>query len=277
MTLHALWVPLFDELAEPRQVVDLAVRAEGRGWDGFFVWDHVRWHEPVSAAADPWVVMAAIAHATEAIRLGPMVTPVSRRRPAKLARETATLDQLSGGRLTMGVGLGSDRFGGEFSRLGEEERDAVRAAMTDEALQILRTAWRGEAVRHYGPRYVVDDVTFLPRPVQRPSIPVWIAGFPGKQRPMRRAAAHDGYFPVNLDSVEQLAEAVELVRSYRASDGSSFDVAVEIQPGTDPAPYEAAGATWCLTGFGPGATADQVRGTLDDGPPTGAPVVQQGR
>ena len=120
-------------------------------------------------------------------------------------------------------------------------------------------------------------MTFLPRPVQRPSIPVWIAGFPGKQQPLRRAAAHDGYFPVNLDRVEQLAEAVELGRSYRESDGAPFDIAVEIKPGTDPAPYAAAGATWCLTGFGPGATVDQVRGALDDGPPTGAPVVQRGR
>ena len=275
MPLHALWLPLFDELAEPRQVVDLAASAEAQGWDGFFVWDHIRWHEPVRATADPWIVLAAIASATEAIRLGPMVTPVARRRPAKLARETATLDHLSGGRLIMGVGLGSDRFGGEFSRFGEEERDVVRAAMTDESLEILHAAWRGEAVRHRGAHYAVDDVTFLPRPVQRPSVPVWIAGFPGKPKPMRRAAAHDGYFPVNLDNVDQLAEAVELVHRYRGPNAASFDVAVEIEPGADPAPYQAAGATWCLTGFGPGATTDRVRGVLRAGPPTGTSVGQR--
>src|SRR5687768_13713016 len=93
----ALWLPLFDELADPRTVIDLALSAEQHGWDGFFVWDHIRWREPVRAATDPWIVLAAIAAATETIRFGPMVTPVARRRPAKLARETATLDQLGGG------------------------------------------------------------------------------------------------------------------------------------------------------------------------------------
>jgi alkanesulfonate monooxygenase SsuD/methylene tetrahydromethanopterin reductase-like flavin-dependent oxidoreductase (luciferase family) len=277
MTSHGLWLPLFDELADPRPVVDLAVLAEAHGWAGFFVWDHVRWREPVRAAADPWIILAAIAHATEAIRLGPMVTPLARRRPAKLARETASLDRLSGGRLIFGVGLGSDRFGGEFSRFGDEERDTVRAAMTDESLEVLRAAWSGEAVGHRGAHYVVDDVTFLPRPVQRPSIPVWIAGFPGKPRPMRRAAEHDGFFPVNLESVEQLAETVETVRHHRGPSATPFDVAVEIEPGTDPAPYEAAGATWCLTGFGPGATLDRARGVIGDGPPTADTAIAEPR
>ena len=265
--LHALWLPLFDELADARQITELAVEAEARGWQGFFLWDHVRWNEPVRAAADPWIVLAAIAQATETIRIGPMVTPLARRRPAKVARETATLDQLSNGRSILGAGLGSDRFGGEFSRFGDEEQDAARAEMTDESLAILRAAWAGEPVHHRGAHYLIDDVTFLPRPVQRPSLPVWIAGFPGKPRPMRRAAAHDGYFPVNLESADQLAEAVQAVLGYRGADAGPFDVAVELEPGTDPAAYEAAGATWGLSGFGPGATLDQVRGVVADGPP----------
>jgi alkanesulfonate monooxygenase SsuD/methylene tetrahydromethanopterin reductase-like flavin-dependent oxidoreductase (luciferase family) len=103
----ALFLPIFDDLADPRVLVQLAVEAEDAGWDGVFLWDHIRWREPVRAAADPWIALTAMACATSRIRIGPMVTPLARRRPAKLARETASLDVLSGGRLTLGVGLGS--------------------------------------------------------------------------------------------------------------------------------------------------------------------------
>ena len=117
-----LFIPLFDELADPALVARLCAEAEEAGWDGVFVWDQVRWREPVVEIADPQITLAAIASATERIRLGPMVTPLARRRPAKVARETATLDRLSGGRLTLGVGLGSDRFAQEYSITGEEAR-----------------------------------------------------------------------------------------------------------------------------------------------------------
>jgi alkanesulfonate monooxygenase SsuD/methylene tetrahydromethanopterin reductase-like flavin-dependent oxidoreductase (luciferase family) len=98
----ALWLPLFDELADPAVVARLAAEAEQAGWHGFFVWDQLRWRAPVRQVADPWITLAAVATATERLRLGPMVTPLARRRPAKLARETATLDQLSGGRCRSG-------------------------------------------------------------------------------------------------------------------------------------------------------------------------------
>ena len=175
-----LFVPLFDELADPAIVARLSVEAEEAGWDGVFVWDHVRWREPVVDVADPQITLAAVAAATERIRLGPMVTPLARRRPVKVARETATLDRLSGGRLTLGVGLGSDEFGSEYSITGEELDDRRRAQMLDEALEILRAAWSGEPVHHRGEHYTVDGMRFLPRPVQRPGVPVWVAGFYGK-------------------------------------------------------------------------------------------------
>jgi alkanesulfonate monooxygenase SsuD/methylene tetrahydromethanopterin reductase-like flavin-dependent oxidoreductase (luciferase family) len=163
-----LYIPLFDELADPALVARLCAEAEEAGWDGAFVWDQVRWREPVVGVADPQITLAAIASATERMRLGPMVTPLARRRPAKVARETATLDRLSGGRLTLGVGLGSDRFAGEYSITGEEVDDRRRAAMLDEALDILEAAWSGELVRHRGEHYTVDAMRFLPRPMQRP-------------------------------------------------------------------------------------------------------------
>ncbi|RIQ25079.1 LLM class flavin-dependent oxidoreductase [Jiangella rhizosphaerae] len=270
MTMRsALWVPLFDELADPAAVVRLAAEAEEAGWDGLFVWDHVRWREPVRAVADPWIVLAAVAAVTERLVFGPMVTPLARRRPVKLARETATLDRLSGGRLVLGAGLGSDRFGEEFSRTGEELDDRVRAGMLDESLAVLRAAWTGEPVEHRGEHYVVDGISFLPTPARPGGVPVWIAGYPGKLAPMRRAARHDGFFPVNLEHPGQLAEAAGTVRRLRAEAGATgpYDVVVGLDPGTDLAPWAAAGATWWLTDFDPHAdTVDGVRGVVRDGP-----------
>ncbi len=264
---HALWFAPFDELSDPRTIATLAAEAEDHGWHGLFLWDHLRWREPVAAVADPWITLAAVATATEQLRFGPMVSAIARRRPAKLARETATLDVLSDGRLTLGVGLGSDRFGEEFSRTGEELDEPTRAAMLDESLEVLTAAWTGETVEHRGIHYRVDGIRFLPRPVQRPGIPIWAAGFPGKAKPMQRAARLDGFFPVNLESVEQFAAAVESVESFRTDPNRPFDYAVEVAPGADVSSYVDAGATWCMVAFDPGTTTvDRVRGVLRDGP-----------
>ncbi|MEV4373937.1 LLM class flavin-dependent oxidoreductase [Nonomuraea sp. NPDC049637] len=262
----ALWLPLFDELADPRAVANLAADAEEAGWDGCFVWDHLSWREPVQQVADSWITLAAVATATERLRLGPMVATLARRRPAKVARETATLDQLSDGRLTLGVGLGSDRFGGELSRTGEQLDDRQRGRMLDESLAILAAAWSGEPVRHRGEHYTVDDITFLPQPVQRPGVPVWAAGFPGNVKPIRRAARLDGFFPINLEHPDQLAEVASTLTELRNGDMASYDIAVSLPAGVDPLPYAAAGATWWLTEFDPGVRLDTVRGVLRDGP-----------
>jgi alkanesulfonate monooxygenase SsuD/methylene tetrahydromethanopterin reductase-like flavin-dependent oxidoreductase (luciferase family) len=270
---YGLYIPLFDELADPALVARLCVEAEEAGWHGVFVWDHVRWHEPVVDVADTQITLAAIASATERIRLGPLVTPLARRRPVKVARETATLDRLSGGRLTLGVGLGSDRFGGEYSITGEELDERTRARMLDEALEILQAAWSGELVEHHGEHYKVDSMRFLPRPVQRPGVPIWVAGYYGKSRPMRRAVRYQGFFPVGLEQPDQLAEIAAELTHLRRQAGTQtaalFDIAVELEPGSDPAPFAAAGATWGLVAFpwNP-VSVDQVRGVIRDGPAT---------
>jgi alkanesulfonate monooxygenase SsuD/methylene tetrahydromethanopterin reductase-like flavin-dependent oxidoreductase (luciferase family) len=263
----ALYLPIFDALADPVVVARLAAEAEEAGWHGVFVWDHLRWRAPVRQVADPWITLAAIATATERLRLGPMVTPLARRRPAKVARETATLDRLSGGRLTLGVGLGSDRFANEFSKTGEQLDDRLRGQMLDEALEILTAAWSGAPVHHRGRHYTVEGVQFLPRPVQQPGVPVWVAGFPGNIKPLRRAARHDGFFPANLDHPDQLTEVVAIITDLRRHSTAPYDFAVGLPPGTDPAPYAAAGATWWLVEFPPDALSlDLVRGVLRDGP-----------
>jgi alkanesulfonate monooxygenase SsuD/methylene tetrahydromethanopterin reductase-like flavin-dependent oxidoreductase (luciferase family) len=266
-----LWLPLFDDLSEPRVCADLALEAEEAGWDGVFVWDHVRWRAPVRAAADPWITLAAIATVTSRIRIGPMVTPLARRRPAKVARETVSLDRLSGGRLVLGVGLGSDRFATELSATGEETDDRRRAAMLDEALAIVTGAWSGQEVRHQGEHYVVDGISFLPRPVQDPGVPVWVAGTAVAAAPLRRAARYDGFIPVNLSGPDEFAEAVARVADLRSAAGADaarpYDVVATLPDDADPAPYADLGATWWLPELDPGRlSVPEIRALIRRGP-----------
>jgi alkanesulfonate monooxygenase SsuD/methylene tetrahydromethanopterin reductase-like flavin-dependent oxidoreductase (luciferase family) len=261
-----LWVPLFGELAEPRAVMRVAAEAEEAGWHGVFVWDQLAWRPPVTHVGDPWITLAAVATATERVRLGPMVSPLPRRRPVKVARESAALDRLSGGRLTLGVGIGSDRFAGELSKSGEQLDDRARGEMLDDALEILTAAWSGEVVRHVGRHYTVDGIRFLPRPTQRPGVPVWVAGLGRSAKPLRRAARFDGFFPANLDHPDQLAEIGARLADLRPT-GRPFDLVVGPPVGVDPLPYVRAGATWWLPELSPeDVTVDAVRGVLRDGP-----------
>jgi alkanesulfonate monooxygenase SsuD/methylene tetrahydromethanopterin reductase-like flavin-dependent oxidoreductase (luciferase family) len=249
---RAIFVAPFDELADPRLLAQLAADAEANGWDGFFLWDHITYSAPTSAVLDPWIVMAAIAMTTEKLVTGPLVTPLSRRRPHKLARETATLDLLSGGRLVLGVGLGSDKHG-ELSPFGEVAEPRERAALLDDALLKLEDYWSG---------------TFVPRPVQRPRIPIWAAARWPARRPVRRAARLDGLFPVDLPGPDALAALDVEISQQRAEEGldGRYDLVVTNEPGTDPAPWEAAGATWCLTGFGAQPRLASVRAAIMAGP-----------
>jgi alkanesulfonate monooxygenase SsuD/methylene tetrahydromethanopterin reductase-like flavin-dependent oxidoreductase (luciferase family) len=263
---YALFLPIFDELADPGVVAQLAAEAEECGWDGVFVWDHIAYRAPVTAVADPWVTLSAMACATERIRIGPMVTPLPRRRPAVVARQAASLDLLSRGRLVMGVGTGGDGAG-ELTATGEELDDRARGDMLDEGLAVLRAAWSGERVEHRGEHYVVNGLTMLPTPMQRPGPPVWVGARYGRPRPLARAARYDGIFPIEIERPEQLAEVVADVTALRNGSTAPYDVVVGGPPGTDPAPYEKAGATWWTVSFSPyGITVDTVRGVLRDGP-----------
>jgi alkanesulfonate monooxygenase SsuD/methylene tetrahydromethanopterin reductase-like flavin-dependent oxidoreductase (luciferase family) len=249
---RAIFVAPFDELADPRLLASLAADAEAAGWDGFFLWDHIVYSAPTSAVLDPWIAMAAIAMTTETILTGPLVTPLSRRRPHKLARETATLDLLSDGRLILGVGLGSDHHG-ELAPFGEVAEPREQARLLDDALAKLEDYWSG---------------TFAPRPVQRPRIPIWAAARWPARRPVRRAARLDGLFPIDVPEPAALAELAAEVAQQRAEEGidGPFDLAVTGAPGTDPAPWAAAGATWCLDGFSAQPKLADVRAVIAAGP-----------
>jgi alkanesulfonate monooxygenase SsuD/methylene tetrahydromethanopterin reductase-like flavin-dependent oxidoreductase (luciferase family) len=245
---RGLFLAPFDELAEPAVLVELAIAADERGWDGVFLWDHIIYRPPVRALADPWVILSAIAARTQRLRIGPLVTPLSRRRVQKVARETVTLDRLSAGRTVLGVGLGSDH---ELAPFNEVEDARERAVLLDAALQRLSEMWAGE---------------FEPPPIQQPRIPVWVATRWPRRRPVRRAIRWDGLFPIELPGPEALAELADEIARDRDGGLDGFDLVVEIAPGEDAEPWRAAGATWVLTGFGKQPRADAVREVIAAGP-----------
>jgi alkanesulfonate monooxygenase SsuD/methylene tetrahydromethanopterin reductase-like flavin-dependent oxidoreductase (luciferase family) len=245
---RGLYLAPFDELADPRLLAELAGAAESVGWDGLFLWDRIAYPPPERAVADPWVALSAIASATDTLRLGPMVTPLARRRVPKLARETVTLDHLSNGRLTLGVGLGN---GDDLGPFGEAVDPRERGRLLDEGLDRLGGFWSGG---------------FRPLPRQRPRIPVWVAASWPNRRPVRRAVRWDGLFPIELPGPEGLAGLAEEVRRARAGSDGPFDLVVEVPPGADVGPWEAAGATWVLTSIDPQPPLAEVRAVVDAGP-----------
>jgi len=282
---YAVNLPNFGQLADVRVVAGLAADAEAAGWDGFFVWDHLTWvKRELLDIADPWMLLCGAALATERLRLGPMVTPLPRRRPWKVARETVTLDRLSGGRLVLGVGLGWPATD-EYGSFGEPTGAADRAAMLDEGLEVLTRLWSGEPVSFSGRYYRVDEVALRPVPVQRPRIPIWVAGTWPLPGPLARAARFDGIHPLKVDAAGQLvplapedvAELVRLVGAARTDPGP-FEVMVGGEtPGDDPAaaravigPLAEAGMTWWSESLHPDrGDLDAIRRRVRQGPPGG--------
>ena len=255
----ALNVPNFGALSDPNTLMDLATDAERSGWDGFFLWDHMLlWDR--NPIADPWIALAAIAVATERIRIGPMVTPVARRRPWKVARETTSLDHLCGGRLTFGAGLGNPADA-EFEAFGESPDARVRATKLDEGLEVIAGMWSGELYEYEGEHNRIEPFSFLPCPVQQPRIPVWIAGKWPNRAPFRRAARWDGVFPMRVGDEQMtpgdVREVVSYLSRYRDCD-MPFDVSIFLEgmvdrSGVEPGLIEAfarAGVTWLHDGPG---------------------------
>ncbi len=247
----------FGPYGEARVVAEMARDAEQAGWDGFFIWDHVApdvwWPQNL---VDPWIALTAAAMVTQSIRLGTLVTPLPRRRPWKVARETVSLDRLSGGRLTLGVGIGVRAM--EWDNLGEEANLKARGAMLDEALDVLIGLWSGEKFSYDGAHYHVSETCFQPTPVQTPHIPIWVAGFWPNKAPFRRAARWDGLCPIfggdPATHAAQLGEAVAFVQAQMAED-KPFDVVYtghslfgnsRAQAAEIIKPFADAGLTWWL-------------------------------
>lgn len=240
----------FGSYADPAVIARLAASAERAGWDAFFVWDHLAyvWNGPTG---DPWILLAAAATATSRLRLGTAISPVPRYSPHLLAGTLATLDVLSGGRMILGAGLGG--VSDEFTAFGAPGDAQVRAAMTDEGLTLIDALWQGESVSHDGQFYSAQEVTFSPRPVQRPRIPIWIGGT--SDAALRRAARWDGWITDSTSesaitmTPQELAERIERMRTH-GMPGTYLDVAFSGYSAADGTQivesYRQAGATWWL-------------------------------
>lgn len=228
---YGINIPNFGWFGDIDVLVDMAVEVEENGWDGFFLWDHmlVFKDNPILPFVDPWVALAAIACRTNRIRLGPLITPLPRRRPWKVAREAMTLDHLSKGRLTLGVGIGAPPET-EFADFGEASEAKIRAEMLDEGLQIIKGLWSGTPFSHDGKHYKLEKMTFLPTSCQKNGIPIWVGGGWPHKAPFRRAAHHDGVAPVHSQWPETLKpsnvkDVLDVVRSERGT-LNDYDVVV---------------------------------------------------
>lgn len=242
---------------DARTAAGLAATAERAGWDGFFVWEPV-W------GIDAWVCLAAAAMTTSRIRLGTLLTPLPRRRPWDLAGQAATLDNLSGGRVILSVGLGAAHAG--WLAFEPDPGRKVRAQLLDEGLEIVTGLWAGQPYEFEGTHYRVTPSDFVPPPppVQRPRIPIWVVGGWPVPRSMARAARFDGWLPnavvgrsAGPASPEQVRAGAEWIRDFRLVEGLPTDGYEVICEGTTPAddpragaeivrPWRDAGATWWI-------------------------------
>ena len=287
--------PTINEFSDPQNLVDLAVMAEEAGWDGYFICDHLLLDpDGFLPLADPTVVLSAVAAVTERVKIGAMVTPISRRRPWKVAKEFATLDQLSNGRVVIGVGLGG--LDQEFSNFDEDPDKKVLAKKTDEGLEIIQRLHSGEAVDFSGEIYNVRGARLLPRPDQRPRIPVWVGAMLPAKPGQRRAARWDGIMPHVMPAMleesqdttgvdmrvlmqptpEQIREVVEFSAALRESE-DPFDVVVSgITAGLDKesaskilSEYKSVGGTWWLEWLDCGKpdSLEEIKSLIQAGPP----------
>lgn len=262
-------------------ILDLASAAEKAGWDGVFYWDAIYIEQPnfKPLMYDPWTVLAAIATRTKKIRIGALLTAVNRRRPWKLAREATTVDHLSGGRLIMPVGLGALDDGG-YSKVGEPLDRKTRAELLDEGLDILNGLWTGKPFSYHGKHYNMKKMTFRPRPIQKPRIPIWVVGAWPRMKSMRRALKYDGLIPtkktlsgsfaeITLDDIREIKKFVATHRKAK----SAFQI---IQEGQTPVgsriqgeeivqKWEEAGATWWIESRW--TKTNEVRPRIKQGPP----------
>jgi len=275
-------MPNFGYFGDIDTLIDIAVEAEDAGWDGFTLWDHVlvfKQEDLVLPFVDPWIALSAIACNTSKMKLCPLVTPLPRRRPWKVAREALTLDHLSKGRLILGVGIGAPPDV-EFEYFGEETDTKIRAQQLDESLDILTGLWTGKSFSYSGEHYQLNEMTFLPKPKQTPRIPIWVGGGVPHKAPFIRAARYDGVAPVHARwpepvTPDDLDDVLDIIRKERG-DLEQFDVVICGATSSNDnekneeilAPWKERGVTWWLEDInGMRAKIEVLRERIRAGPP----------
>jgi alkanesulfonate monooxygenase SsuD/methylene tetrahydromethanopterin reductase-like flavin-dependent oxidoreductase (luciferase family) len=278
---YGLYLPNFGKVSHAKIYAKLALIAERAGWDGFFLWDHlIQWNQRIPIT-DPFIALAAIAAKTSHIRIGTTVTPLPRLQPWIIARQVASLDQLSDGRMTLGVGLGEEEST-DYERFGMSCEKKVLAGKLDEALDIITGLWKGKAFTYDGQYYqILKETTFLPTPKQKPRVPVWVGGFWPNKGPFRRAARWDGVIPLKLrgqpvrPAPQDLRDILEFIAKHRANKGH-FDATI-IGWGTGRnrdqnvkkiGPYVKSGLTWWLESlYSDRDSVEKMRKRILMGPP----------
>jgi alkanesulfonate monooxygenase SsuD/methylene tetrahydromethanopterin reductase-like flavin-dependent oxidoreductase (luciferase family) len=250
---------------DPATIVALATEAEAAGWDGVFLWDHMQWDTNLRVDVhDPWVLLGAMAVRTERVWLGPLVTPLARRRPWVVAKEVTTLDHLSGGRAVLGVGLGTPSEG-DFADFGDPGDDRGRARVLDEGLDLIDALLRGGPVDHHGDHFDVR-AELRPVPLQQPRPPIWVAAVAPYRRGLERATRWEGIVPLALPegylTPDGLASYLDGVRR-----PAGWDVVVSWAPGVPADEYEDVGATWLFDSTWPeGDWVPEFRTRIRRGP-----------
>ncbi|MFX0016143.1 MAG: LLM class flavin-dependent oxidoreductase [Promethearchaeota archaeon] len=274
-TKFGVYIANYGVFTDPQEYIKLSIIAEESNWDGFFIWDHIYLNKDnPEPTFDPWILLASVAAKTEKLRMGTTVTALARRRPWKIARETVSLDRLSNGRLILGVGLGVDT---EFSDFGENSDPQVRGKKLDEALDILVGLWTGEPFSYQGEYYRMNEVQFIPKPIQE-SIPIWVGGTWPNKKPFKRAAKFNGIFPLREGFNEPLwpddmKEIIKFIKLHQKIP-KSFDVIHTVVTSTKKEEnqwihdYIEAGVTWIVECIYPGRDSiKNIQKIVQQGPP----------
>lgn len=268
---HGLVLPAWEAGSDVSVLVEAAVVAEKSGWDGVFMADHLIFPPPREIGApstteshlpvaDPWVTLAGIATQTSRIRLGTWITPVARRQPWQMARDLATLDRMSNGRVILGVGLGRRP---DYEQFGLPWDFKTLASKTDEALALIERLWTGERITHSGHHYQLSEVVLLPTPKQQPRIPVVVGGLWPRRPAVRRGARWDGimtHFPgdgiLPSDETPPEQHATEMIEYYKSKADPIGEIVLPAKPEKPSSEWvhlaAELGATWLYTAMGGG-------------------------
>lgn len=205
-------LPNYGRASSPEAIREVAQAAESLGFDSLWTTDHIlvpeAHYEPYGRIFETWTTLAYVAALTQRVRLGTSILLLGLRNPVLVAKQAATLDQLSNGRLILGIGAGW--LAPEFENLGMSFRRRVR--FLEEGIALMRTLWTNPRPRFQGRFFRIQDAVFEPLPVQPGGPPIWIGG--NTEAAVRRAARlGDGWHPVGLDP-ETLRTRVAQLRTW---------------------------------------------------------------